>query len=437
MKRFKAVSMSFFWLLTMFLMVFVSACGGDTANNSNGPVTVTLMTWEGKDTNAAIDAALAKFMQQNPTIKVQRIESPNSDYGQKLSSLVVAKKLPDIFWAGNDTEQQYGGQGLLYDWTSYASKSSDGFDLSKFAPAAVDNWKSNGKLFGLPTLMNTYGIWYNADLFQQAGLTLPKAGWTYEEMLHDAQVLTQKDGSKVTRYGIWNPPASPFEMGFCSASAGGQPFEDKILNAAKVTASAEFVDCTKKMSAAVQSGAVTPPGFNGDSAQEGFAAGKIPMFYGGQWFAAGFLTSKPTIKYGFAPYPVVKNRVQPYDAVGIASPSYVKNPDAVWKVSQFLASTAWESILPGAPVAPAAYVPSSTPYFDKLKSSGLDSVAEAVNYELTTETKLGIRFIAPWSTKANDVVTAKWSDILNGKTPAETGIQDMVKQLNDVIAQGA
>ncbi|MBO0784252.1 MAG: sugar ABC transporter substrate-binding protein [Ktedonobacteraceae bacterium] len=437
MRRTKTFKASIALLVSLFTMMFVAACGDGSGNNSNGPVTVTVMTWESADTNKAIDAALQKFMQQNPNIKVERIATPNSDYGQKLSSLVVAKKLPDIFWAGNDTEQQYGGQGLLYDWTQYASKTDSNFDLSKFAPASIENWKNNGKLFGLPTLMNTYGVWYNADMFNKAGLPLPKAGWTYDEMLHDAQVLTQKEGGKVTRYGLWNPPSGPFETGYCSVSAGGQPFQDKILNATKVTAGPEFIDCAKKMASAVQNGSVTPPGYNVDSAQDAFASGKIPMFYNGQWFAPGFMQAKPTFKYGFAPYPVVKDRVQPYDAVGIVSPRYIKNPDAVWKVTQFLASSAWESVLPGAPVAPAAYVPASTPYFDALKSAGLQTVADAVNYELTTQNKQGIRFIAPWATKANDVVTAKWSDILNGKVPVDSGISDMVKQLNDVIQQNA
>jgi hypothetical protein len=102
---------------------------------------------------------------------------------------------------------------------------------------------------------------------------------------------------------------------------------------------------------------------------------------------------------------------------------------------KFLGSKAWESILPGSPVAPAAYVPSSTPYFNTLKSSGLQTVADTVNYELTAQKKLGIRFFGPWSTRANDVVTADWNDILNGKTPVDTGVPDMVKQLNDVIQQ--
>jgi multiple sugar transport system substrate-binding protein len=445
MRRMETFKVSIVLLLSLLTMTFVAACG-EGGNSSNGSATVTVMTWESADTNKAIDAALQKFMQQNPGIKIERIASPNSNYAQKLSSLVVARKLPDIFWAGNDTEQQFGGQGLLYDWTQYASKSSSDFDINKFAPASIDNWKSNGKLFGLPTLMNTYGVWYNADMFEKAGLPLPKAGWTYDEMLHDAQVLTQKDGNKVTRYGLWNPPDSPFEIGYCSVSAGGQPFEDKILNPSKVTAGPEYIACAKKFAAAVQNGFVTPPEYTNnssggggaviDSAPAAFASGRIPMFYYGQWLVPTFQQAKPTFKYGFAPVPAMKDNVQPYDAVGISSPSYVANPDAVWKVMQFLSSKAWEAILPGSPVAPAAYVPSATPYFDTLKSSGLQTVADSVNYELTAQKKLGIRFIGPWATTANNVVLAKWNGILDGKTPVDTGVQDMVKQLNDVIQQG-
>jgi multiple sugar transport system substrate-binding protein len=103
---------------------------------------------------------------------------------------------------------------------------------------------------------------------------------------------------------------------------------------------------------------------------------------------------------------------------------------------QFLSSKAWESILPGSPVAPAAYVPSSTPYFNALKSAGLQTVADTVNYELTAQKKLGIRFIGPWATTANNVVTADWNNILHGKVPTDTGVQNMVKQLNDAIQQG-
>jgi multiple sugar transport system substrate-binding protein len=400
------------------------------------------MTWENNDTNAALDAAMATFMKANPNITVTRIPSPNTDYGQKINSMLQAKQLPDIFWSGNDTEQQFGAENLLYDWTSLAnSTKTTSFDLSKFAPASIDNWKvgDSGKLFGLPTLMNTYGVWYNADAFQAAGLQLPKPGWTYQEMLKDAAALTKKDGG-TTNYGLVNPPDDLFALSNCAVSSGGQPFQDKINNPTKVQADAQFIACAQMFVDAVKAGSINPPGYladnngnlNGDTATNSFIAGKIPMLYFGQWLAPSFNKAKITFKYGFAPLPIMNTPVQPYDAVGIVSPATIKSPDAVWAVSQFLASGVWEQVLPKAPVAPAAYVPSSTPYFDTLKSLGLSSVADSVNYILQTPTKEGIRFTATWASKASDI-TKQWNDVLNGKTPVASGAQTIVQQLNDLI----
>lgn len=426
-------------LLALLTLATLTGCGGN--NGGSDKVTVTLMTWENTATNGFIDQAMAQFMKANPTITVQRIPSPNSNYGDKLSSLVLAHKLPDLFWCGNDTEQQLGSEGLLYDWSSLAgSTNTSSFSLNNFAPASIDNWKVGGKLYGLPSLMNTYGIWYNADAFTAAGLALPKPGWSWDEMYHDAQVLSKKSGN-TTQYGLVDSvltvaSTGPFYISNYSVSAGGQPFEDKINNPTKVTVDDKFTEGVGKLAAAVQAGAVNPPGYDTSNASDSFAAGKIPMLLNGQWLGAGYIQSKPSFKYGFAPLPTVNSQVQPYDAVGICTPANTKHPDAVWKALQYLDTTAWQTVLVGAPVAPSAYVPAAQPYFNTLKQNGLDSAATAVNYELTTPTKEGIRFTSTWSAKANDVLTAHWDDILMGKKPL-SDLQTMAQQVNSIIASNS
>jgi len=401
------------------------------------------MTWENNDTNASLDAAMALFMKANPNITVQRVPSPSTDYGQKVNSMLQAKQLPDIIWSGNDTEQQFGSQGLLYDWTSKAtSTKTDSFDISKFAPGSIDNWKvgdaATGKLFGLPTLMNTYGVWYNADAFTKAGLTIPKAGWSYDDMLNAAAKLTTKNGS-TNNWGLVNAPYDPFAIGDCSVSSGGAPFADKINNATKVTIDDKYMACAQKYIDAIKAGSLNPPEAapSGDDATSGFIAGKIPMLYFGQWLAPSFAKAKIGFKYGFAPLPIAAGGtdVQPYDAVGIISPNTIKSPDAVWAVSQFLASGVWEQVLPSAPVAPAAYVPSSQPYFDTLNKMGLNSVSDSVNYILQTKNKQPIRFTAVYASKAGDILK-QWNDILDGKTDLKSGSATMVQQLNDLIKSG-
>lgn len=427
-------------LLGVVLSMLLAACGGSgsTSNNSNGSsngkTTVTYMTWENTTTNAAIDSAMAKF--SDPNITIQRIPSPNSDFGQKITSLTMAKQLPDFFWCGNDTEQDLGSKGVLYDWSQYIQKSSADFDAKNFAPSALKAWYSpdGSKLYGLPTLMNTYGYFYNADALTAAHVAIPTTNWTYDDFFAAAKALTKKDGGKVTQYGaVGGPYGDPFGISNYAVSAGGDSFTDRVVSPTKVTISPEFVQGTQKFVDAIKNGYVTPPNYNGGDTSAAFLAGKVPMLWGGQWFAASFLQSSPSFKWGFVPQPMVKNQSAIYDAVGICSPTYIKNPDAVWKVMTYLDGTAWKDILPGAPVAPAAYVPASSTYFDTLKSKGEDSVSTTVNTILNTSTIVPVRFMAPWATKANDVITANWNDILSGKKPVQPTLDTMAKQINDVI----
>ena len=53
-----------------------------------------------------------------------------------------AKKLPDLFWCGNDAEQQYTSQGLLVDWSSKIKDGDGDFKADKFVGSAMENWKT-------------------------------------------------------------------------------------------------------------------------------------------------------------------------------------------------------------------------------------------------------------------------------------------------------
>ncbi len=434
--------MRFVKITALLLLVVALAAMALPVARAADKVKVTFMTWEGADTNAVIDKAVESFKAANPDIDVQRLETPTTDYSQKIASMTVANQLPDIFWAGNDTEQQLGAQGALYDWTATLKGDKD-LKLEDFAPGAIENWTSpDGKLYGLPTLMNTYGIWYNEDLFKAANVPLPKTGWTYKDMFDAAKALTQKDGDTVTQYGLvaaFNKGEllDPFHISNCAVSNGSAGFMDRVIEPTKVTADAAYKACVKQFADAVQAGSVSPYTYPDDGLVEQFIAGSVPMLYFGQWIVPSLIKSAPSFKYGFAPLPVDKDVVEPYDAIGIASPKTIKNPEVVWKVAKFLATDLWKSVLPDSPVAPAAHVPSSSPYFEALAKAGLQSVADGVKYELTAPKKQGIRFTATWSTKANDIWKAVWADMFSGKQPIDSTVDKMVTDLNALISSNA
>jgi ABC-type glycerol-3-phosphate transport system substrate-binding protein len=410
-------------------LLATGACSSGSSTKQSGPVTVTVMTWESTTTNAAIDQALAGFHDANITVK--RLDTPNGNYGDKLVALNQAKKLPDLFWCGNDTELQYSSEGLLTDWSS---RLSGDFSASSFVSTAMDNWKgANGKIGGLPSLMNTYGIWYNADAFSAAGLAAPAPGWTWDQMFGDAAALAHKNGAG---YGLiadgMTSTDGPFTLSTYALSGGGAGFTDSVNRPTKVTADATFTEGVGKLAAGITSGSVAPPGYDVSNAQSIFAAGKIPMLLSGQWLAAGFLTDKPKIKYAFAPLPQVKSPATLYDAVGICTPSYTKNADATFKVLKYLDSTVWTKVLPASPVAAPAYTAAQNTYFSALTGAGLTTVADTVKSALSMPTTIGVRFTTQWASQANDLITSYWQPIVTGKKPL-SDLQTLVQKINDLI----
>jgi multiple sugar transport system substrate-binding protein len=416
------------------LLAATACSGSDSGGDADGPVTVTVMTWESPTTNAAIKKALEGFSE--PNITVQLLDTPSGQYGDKLASLTQAKKLPDLFWCGNDTEQQYTSQGLLVDWSKKLGDGGGDFGADKFVGSAMENWKTaDGQLGGLPSLMNTYGVWYNADAFKAAGLTEPKAGWTWDEMYAAAGKLANKAGAK---YGLVADQLTsldgPFTMSMYAVSAGGAPFTDNVNHPTKAEADAKYTEGVTKLVDAIKSGAVAPPGYDASNVQALFAAGKVPMMFGGQWLAAGFATDKPKVKYGFAPFPQVTTPATLYDSVGICTPQYTANEDATYKVLQYINTKVWDAVLPSSPVAPPAYTPAQASYFDALTKAGQTTVVDTVKADLAAEKTVGVRFTTQWASQVGDLTTAMYQPILSGKKPVSE-LPAYVEKINGLIKQ--
>lgn len=410
----------------------VACSGGDDKPAADGPVTVTVMTWESAATNAAIDKALAGFKEENITVK--RVDTPSGAYGDKLASLTQAKKLPDLFWCGNDTEQQYTQQGLLVDWSSKIKDGDGDFKADNFVKVAMDNWTTaDGQLGGLPSLLNAYGVWYNADAFAAAGIAAPKPGWSWDDMYSAAEKLKKRGGAS---YGLiadnLTAADGPFNMGVYSLSAGGNAFTDNVNAPTKAEADDKYTEGVTKLIAGIKSGAVSPPGYDASNSQSLFAAGKVPMMFGGQWLAAGFLTDKPKVKYGFAPFPQQTTAATLADSVGICTPEYTANEDATYKVLEYLNTKVWSEVLPASPVAAPAFTPAQEPYYAALAKGGQTTVVDTVKADLAAEKTAGVRFTTQWASQAADLTTAYWQPILSGKKPI-SDLQTYVGKINDLI----
>lgn len=165
-----------------------------------------VLTWV-SDNNPTREAQAALFEKLHPNIKVN-IDPANSGV-EKVIVQCLAGVGPDVFDAYDAFQlAAYVKSGVAMDVTEELEKS--GIDLkAQVYPGVLGISIYDGRTYGVPTNVAADGIWYHADLLREAGVSLPKAPWTWDQMIPIAEKLTQREpDGRVQQYGLlfewWN-----------------------------------------------------------------------------------------------------------------------------------------------------------------------------------------------------------------------------------------
>jgi multiple sugar transport system substrate-binding protein len=429
----------------------LAACAGGQGASTSDDKTIKLMTWASNKDLKLYQASLEKLT-DTTGIRVELVQVPSANYFQKINSQILSHTLPDIFWCTNinGTQQNLARQGVLYDWSAFANGTAKGakgtgLDMTKFAPGMLDLFKTpDGKLYGIPNEVNTYGVYYNADLFRKAGLPVPNADWTWDDMFTAAERLTRKSNGKTTRYGMhtaWSLLTSPIGVSMYSVSNGGASLAPQKLwvGVEKVSADPTFMAGARRFADAIKAGYITGPTFNSANTEGAFINGNVPMIFAGQWISSGFFAAKPKIDWGYAPLPRGSaGQVAPAESNAFCSPKQIKDPESTWKVISWMETHVFNEAYKEDPIAPIAYVPGSQGYLENLEGQGPAgrTVRATVEQELANPNKLGTAFLDPWSGKVNNLTTTLWNPAISGKKPAEATVTRWVAEVNALIGAG-
>ena len=83
--------------------------------------------------------------------------------------------------------------------------------LDGFYPGFMANSQTNGKTWGIPFQRSTIVMYYNKDLFKEAGLDPDKAPGTWAELVEQGRKLTKRDANgNVAQWGVSIPSGGAY-----------------------------------------------------------------------------------------------------------------------------------------------------------------------------------------------------------------------------------
>jgi sn-glycerol 3-phosphate transport system substrate-binding protein len=158
-----------------------------------------------------IDTFASDFEKENPGIKVKPIYS--GSYQESITKALTAVKSNDAptmsVLLSTDMFTLIDEEAIV-PFDPLIKTPEDQAWLKGFYPAFMENSQTGGKTWGIPFQRSTIVLYYNKEMFKDAGLDPNKAPATWKEMADYAQKLTRRDASgKVTQWGV-QIPASGF-----------------------------------------------------------------------------------------------------------------------------------------------------------------------------------------------------------------------------------
>ncbi len=152
-------------------------------------VTLTIESWRNDDITIWQDTLIPAFEAANPGIKLVFSPSAPADYNAVLNSKLDAGSAGDLITCRPfDASLELYNKGQLADLTSLAS-------MANFSDVAKSAWQTDdgAATFCVPMASVIHGFLYNADAFEELGLTPP----TTEEEFFAVLDKIKEDGTYV------------------------------------------------------------------------------------------------------------------------------------------------------------------------------------------------------------------------------------------------
>jgi len=154
-----------------------------------------------------VDQMAADFEKENAGIKVKAVYA--GSYQDTIVKAITAHKsgTPPVTAVLLSTDMfTLIDEDAIVPFDGFATSADDRAWMKSFYPAFMANSQTGGKTWGIPFQRSTIVLYWNKEIFKEAGLDPNKPPGTWKEMLEYAQKLTKRDAAgNVTQWGVQIP----------------------------------------------------------------------------------------------------------------------------------------------------------------------------------------------------------------------------------------
>ena len=200
--------------------LLLAACG--SGEGDAGGRRISLVLFGDPVETAGYRQMVDAFQAQNVDVEVDLAPvAEQDDLLARLTTSFAAGEPPDVFVVNTRSWGRFAAEGALEPVQRFLDESQL-LDEEDFFPTAFSAFRSaDGELQCMPQNLSSLNVYYNRDLFERAGVPLPRDGWTWDDFLAAARALT-RDGV----YGV-GTEASLIRLAPFVWSAGGEVVDDQ------------------------------------------------------------------------------------------------------------------------------------------------------------------------------------------------------------------
>jgi multiple sugar transport system substrate-binding protein len=384
-------------------------------------VSLRFVTNHGEADQPFFKKVIENFEKANPNIKIEHLDIAGAEFYDTINAQGVGGNLPDVWYTRTFDIPVYANKGWTVNLQPLIERDAEEVNVDDFWPAEVEQMKWKGDLYALPYDFSNIGIYYNKNMFDEAGIAYPPQEWKWPELVELGLKFVEKDASgNFTRWGLqlytWNWVWLGLIFGW-GGKVFTEGFAECVIDSPETRALMEFFISARKKGLYPEAG-TTPQGV------DPFAAGLVPMSFQGSW-ATTYMRNLIGDKFDFdcVAMPLSPDGKSCISAAGGAWGIAIntKHLEEAWTWNKHLTSTESTNILISEPVRSIPGRKSSVPAWEKAATEGGLPPRNAIVFAKQME----IAYAEPFPPFWQDYAQA-WSNmidpLLNGTVTEDVGM---------------